>query len=48
MSTTIDTRHLTYEQLDRFLERAAICEYDGKMTREQAEKIAYREVTACR
>lgn len=28
---------------EAFEERSAICEYDGKMTREQAERIAWAE-----
>ncbi len=30
--------------MEQFDERAGICEYDGQMTREQAEKIAYEEL----
>lgn len=35
---------LTEEEKELFEERAAIMEYDGGMTREQAEKEAYKDV----
>ncbi len=35
---------LTEDQLDAFEERAAIMEFDGRMTREEAERRALEEV----
>jgi len=32
-------------QHESVVERAAICEYDGKMTREEADKAAWEEFT---
>ena len=37
-------KHLTPDQLDAFEERAAIMEFDGRMTREEAERRALEEV----
>ena len=31
---------------ERFEERAAICEYDGGVTREDAERVAFEEIRA--
>jgi hypothetical protein len=31
---------------DRFEERAAVCEYDGGMPRDDAERIAFEEIQA--
>jgi hypothetical protein len=35
---------MTSDERDRFEERAAIAEYDGGLTREQAEALARAEV----
>ena len=36
-----------WPEYDRFVERAAIKEFCGNQTREQAEEAAYREVMKC-
>jgi hypothetical protein len=38
------TRHATPDQRFQFEERAAICEYDGNLPRDEAERMALAEV----
>lgn len=39
-----DPATLTPEQLHAWRERAGIAEYDGGLTREEAERVAWRQV----
>jgi len=43
-SERIDTSALTPEQREDWEERAAIMEYDGAMSREDAERLALEDV----
>ena len=42
--TPQDVALLTLDQRERFEERAGIAEYDGGLSRRDAELLAYREV----
>jgi hypothetical protein len=39
---------LSPAETERFEERAAIIEFEGKLTREQAERLAYKAITDSR
>lgn len=42
------TDNLTPEQLHAWRERAGIAEYDGGLTREEAERVAWEQVRGAR
>ena len=42
-----DVLREVWPEFDRWEERAAIMEFDGGLTRDEAEAEAYRDVTGC-
>jgi hypothetical protein len=41
---TVHDRDLRTDLRDRFEERVAICEYDGNLNRDEAERLAFDEL----